>query len=74
MNLYVVRHGETIWNVEKKVQGTTDIPLTDKGREEAKSPAAAKNAKRKTIRVIPPARMKYNTAPTALGRYCKKRK
>ena len=35
MNLYVVRHGETIWNVEKKVQGITDIPLTDKGREEA---------------------------------------
>ena len=35
MNLYVVRHGETIWNVEKKVQGITDIPLTDKGRKEA---------------------------------------
>ena len=36
MNLYVVRHGETIWNVEKKVQGITDIPLTDKGRSEAR--------------------------------------
>ena len=36
MNLYVVRHGETIWNVEKRVQGITDIPLTDKGRSEAK--------------------------------------
>lgn len=36
MNLYVVRHGETIWNVEKRVQGITDIPLTDKGRNEAK--------------------------------------
>jgi len=36
MNLYVVRHGQTIWNVEKKVQGITDIPLTDKGRKEAK--------------------------------------
>ena len=36
MNLYVVRHGETIWNNERKVQGITDIPLTDKGREEAK--------------------------------------
>ena len=35
MNLYVVRHGETIWNVEHKVQGITDIPLTDKGRLEA---------------------------------------
>ena len=35
MNLYVVRHGETVWNLEKKVQGITDIPLTDKGRKEA---------------------------------------
>ena len=35
MNLYVVRHGETIWNVERKVQGITDIPLTEKGMKEA---------------------------------------
>lgn len=35
MNLYVVRHGETIWNVEHKVQGITDIPLTNKGIKEA---------------------------------------
>ena len=31
MILYVVRHGETIWNLEHKVQGITDIPLTDVG-------------------------------------------
>lgn len=36
MNLYVVRHGETLWNVEKRVQGITDIPLTEKGINEAK--------------------------------------
>ena len=36
MNLYVVRHGETIWNVEHRVQGITDIPLTEKGKIEAK--------------------------------------
>ena len=36
MKLYVVRHGETIWNQEHKVQGITDIPLTDKGKDEAK--------------------------------------
>ena len=35
MNLYVVRHGETIWNVERKVQGITDIPLTENGRKDA---------------------------------------
>ncbi len=36
MNLYVVRHGKTIWNDQGRVQGITDIPLTDEGREEAK--------------------------------------
>lgn len=35
MKLYVVRHGETIWNVENRVQGISDIPLTDKGRLDA---------------------------------------
>ena len=36
MYLYVVRHGETIWNKENKVQGLTDIPLSEKGIKEAK--------------------------------------
>ena len=36
MKLYVVRHGETSWNLEHRVQGITDIPLTDNGREKAK--------------------------------------
>ena len=35
MKLYVVRHGETIWNAENRVQGVSDIPLTDKGRLDA---------------------------------------
>ena len=35
MNLYVVRHGETAWNKEGRVQGITDIPLTEKGISDA---------------------------------------
>ncbi len=35
MILYVVRHGETVWNKEKKVQGITDIPLSKKGIKDA---------------------------------------
>lgn len=31
MNLYFVRHGETEWNVQKKIQGSTDVPLNDNG-------------------------------------------
>lgn len=35
MKLYVTRHGETEWNVQSKVCGTTDVELTEKGREQA---------------------------------------
>lgn len=34
--IYFTRHGETIWNVENKICGATDIALTDKGRQQAK--------------------------------------
>ncbi len=34
-NLYFTRHGQTIWNVENKICGATDIELTDLGREQA---------------------------------------
>lgn len=36
MKLYFVRHGETIWNVEKRFQGSSDSPLTEKGVLQAK--------------------------------------
>ncbi|MBO4411201.1 MAG: histidine phosphatase family protein [Lachnospiraceae bacterium] len=35
MKLYVVRHGETAWNVERKLQGWHDIPLNENGIRQA---------------------------------------
>ncbi len=35
MKLYILRHGETDWNVRWKMQGQTDIPLNEKGRAQA---------------------------------------
>ena len=33
--LYVLRHGETAWNTERRMQGTKDSPLTERGRAQA---------------------------------------
>lgn len=35
MKIYFVRHGETEWNVKKKIQGKTDIPLNENGVRQA---------------------------------------
>lgn len=35
-HIYFVRHGQTIWNVENKICGATDIALTELGHEQAK--------------------------------------
>lgn len=40
MKLYLLRHGETDWNTIYKLQGRTDIPLNENGREQAKLAAA----------------------------------
>jgi broad specificity phosphatase PhoE len=35
LRVYVVRHGETEWNVEKRTQGRLDSQLTEKGKKDA---------------------------------------
>lgn len=38
--LWLVRHGETSWNAEGRVQGQADVPLSAVGRAQARSIAA----------------------------------
>ena len=35
--LYVLRHGQTVYNLQKRVQGHCDSPLTELGVEQARS-------------------------------------
>ena len=37
--VYIVRHGETEWNAQGRIQGHSDIPLSDNGRAQAQSVA-----------------------------------
>ena len=44
--VYLIRHGETLWNREGRCQGVTDIPLTEKGYRQAHAIANAFAGKR----------------------------
>lgn len=34
-DLYLMRHGQTLFNVRRKIQGWCDSPLTDLGKQQA---------------------------------------
>ncbi|HWR43292.1 alpha-ribazole phosphatase [Sporomusa sp.] len=48
--LIVVRHGQTMWNLERKYQGHSDIALNDKGLSQAR--AVAKRLAEESIHAV----------------------
>lgn len=63
--LALVRHGETIWNAENRYAGSTDIPLSKRGLEQAEQLASwASAADLAAIWVSPLLRARETAAPS----------
>ena len=61
MTIYLLRHGETEWNSERRYQGHRDSPLTEVGKEQARRMA-------ETLRRILPAGAPLTLDCSPLGR------
>lgn len=63
-HFYFVRHGESLWNVENKICGATDIDLTEKGFQQAEQ--AVENILRQELKIdmilSSPLKRAYHTA------------
>ena len=63
MSLFVARHGQTTWNVENRVCGLTDVPLTEAGIKQAKALAlAAKEINLSAILCSPLSRARHTAS------------
>ena len=66
MSLFVARHGQTTWNVENKVCGLTDVPLTKEGIAQAQALAlCAKEINLSAILCSPLLRARHTAKYTA---------
>lgn len=67
MIIYLFRHGETDWNKERRLQGQSDIPLNEFGRELAAKTAAALKEVSFDMAFSSPLGRAVETAKTILG-------
>ncbi|MCM1307677.1 MAG: histidine phosphatase family protein [Butyrivibrio sp.] len=67
MRLYVMRHGETDWNVQKRLQGRSDTELNDNGIRLAKVTAEALKGLRFDAIYSSPLKRAYKTAEIVRG-------
>lgn len=67
MKLYIVRHGETDWNIVKRLQGATDIPLNENGETLAKATCEGMKDISFDIIFTSPLKRAYRTAELIRG-------
>ncbi|MBS4030746.1 MAG: histidine phosphatase family protein [Clostridiales bacterium] len=63
--LILIRHGETLWNREFRLQGSSDVPLSELGEDQAQRLARSFTEKPAAIFVSPLARTQSFAAPLA---------
>lgn len=67
MKLYMIRHGETDWNVKRRFQGHSDIPLNEEGRRLAYLTAKALETVPFTRVITSPLKRAFETAVIMKG-------
>jgi len=60
--LYVIRHGQTEWNVQNRVCGRADVELTEEGRQQARDAAGQLVGKNITRVIVSPLKRTQQTA------------
>ena len=50
--LYFVRHGQTVWNVENKICGASESPLTELGHEQAMELGRSSESMRESLQLM----------------------
>jgi alpha-ribazole phosphatase/probable phosphoglycerate mutase len=66
VRLVLARHGESVWNAERRFQGSTDVPLSPRGRAQAEALARGLRGYRVRAAYVSPFRRATETAELAL--------
>lgn len=67
MRLLLARHGQSVWNAERRFQGATDVPLSPLGRAQAEALGIALRGRRLAAAYVSPFRRARETAELALA-------
>ena len=67
MKLYIIRHGETVWNTEGRLQGKEDIELNENGIRLAKVTAEAMRDIPFDLAITSPLKRARQTAELIVG-------